>query len=228
MNKQEMAKQAMSLTGIKMIMSMEDSKRKNQIVCMGFCWGICALVLTGLYWARVDSVMKMQSIAEKFRSVDKVAYDVGCYSGPFSDNQAAVDYQEDLKDCDQDCKDAGSQWSTVFFLNGVVTLLLVINFMCVCVGSRVAVVRLLAAWFACCICCAHFPIIITTAVFRFRPQGMLCALSEANTYYSDDESLPTDDWTYEKDGSLILALWIIQLLCCCCCCCAGATPPKQQ
>ena len=167
-------------------------------------------------------------MATRDRDIDVIAYDVGCFSGPFSDSAAALDYQKDLEDCDKDCRDLGSQWSVVYICNAVIMTAMLINFVCVCVGSRVAIARLLGAWFACCICCAHFPIIITTAVLRFRPQGMLCALSEANTYFVDDETKPTDQWTYTSDGSLILALWIMQLLCCCCCCGAGSTPPSQR
>ena len=224
----DMAKMSLSYTGISLMMAMEDKTKKNTIVFVGFCWGVLCTVLAGFYWARVDSVMKWQSIVTKNSDTDIIAYDVGCFSGPFSDNEAAANLRDDLEDCDKDCQDLGSQWSVVFICNAVIMLLLIINFTCVCFGSRIVMCRLLAAWFACCICCAHFPIIITTAVFRFRPQGALCALSTANTYFADDESMPTDDWTYEKDGSLILALWIIQLLCCCCCCGAGATASPKR
>jgi len=58
-SKTDMAKMAMSLTGIQMMMAMEDSKRKNMIVCSGFCWGIICTIFAGFYWARVDSVMQL-------------------------------------------------------------------------------------------------------------------------------------------------------------------------
>jgi len=151
----EMAKMAMSYTGISMMMIMEDKTRKNTIVFAGFCWGVLCTVLAGFYWARVDSVMKWQSIVTKNSDTDIIAYDVGCSNGPFSDNEAAADYLKDLSDCDKDCQELGSQWSVVFLCNAVIMLLLIINFTCACFGSRIAMCRFLAAWFACCICCAH-------------------------------------------------------------------------
>jgi len=126
-------------------------------------------------------------------------------------------------DCDSDCQKKGSEWSTAFFANAVIIMLVIFNMVCACVGTKKAIARVIASCCACAICCAHFGIIITTAVFRFRPQGQLCALSLRPTSVpADKDSEITDDWTYEKDGALLLALWIIQLLCCCCCGGAGS------
>lgn len=79
-----------------------------------------------------------------------------------------------------------------------------------------------------CLCCVHFCTWISVAVYRFRDQGKLCALSKVPTSVtsSDAGTRAEDDWTYEKDGSLILALWVLQLLGCCCCCFAGVNMPK--
>jgi len=218
----EMAKLAFSLQGISMMMSLESRKIKTQIIVQGFVFGICALVMTGFYWGRTASIMNSQTIAERGSfSSDKVAYDVSC-GAPFSDQEAANDLLEDIsKDCDRDCLNEGSRWSHAFFANAIVTLLITVNMICVCIGAKVPFSRLIASICAFCLCCAHFPIIITTAVYRFRPYGMYCALSERNTYFADTDSDSTDDWTYAKDGALLLALWIIQLLCCCCCCGVG-------
>ncbi len=102
-------------------------------------------------------------------------------------------------------------------------MLIALNMVCACIGTKKAVARIIASLCACLLCCAHVGIIITTAVFRFRPQGQLCALSIAPTQYSADKDEDASDaWTYEKDGALLLALWIIQLLCCCCCSGAGS------
>ena len=91
-SKSEMAKAAMSLGGIQMMMAMEDQSRRTKIVIIGLCWGAIATIFAGFYWARVDSVMIAQSMAEKRGSIDVVAYDVGCFNGPFSDMDAAADY----------------------------------------------------------------------------------------------------------------------------------------
>lgn len=85
MSKVEMAKMAFSLQGISLMMSLESRKAKTQIVVSAFVFGICALVFTGFYWARVASIMNGQTIAERgsFNS-DYVAYDVSC-GAPYSD-----------------------------------------------------------------------------------------------------------------------------------------------
>ncbi len=97
-------------------------------------------------------------------------------------------------------------------------MLIIFNMICVCIGTRKAIARVIASVFASLICCAHFGIIIATAVYRFRPQGRLCALSQRGTSVpADKDEEITDDWTYEKDAALLAALWVIQLLCCLCC-----------
>lgn len=35
-------------------------------------------------------------------------------------------------------------------------------------------------------------------------------------------------WTYQKDGSLIVGIWVVQLLCCCCMCCAATWPLRPS
>ncbi len=106
-----------------------------------------------------------------------VVYDTSC-GAPFSDDKEAADLLADLgKDCDSDCTKAGSQWSVAFVLNAIVCTLIITNMICVCVGSRVPISRLIASCCACCICCFHVATIIVTAVFRFRNYGQYCALS---------------------------------------------------
>ena len=214
-----------------MIMENETGSRKMSIVCSACCFGVVALIMMSLYWARAQSVTNMQehkyaptySVSETI-----IAYDVSC-GAPFTDDDAAMQIMIDGKGkCDEDCQKAGSRWSHVFIINGVILSLMLVNFCCVCCGSRIAFARFCGAICACCICCAHIPIILASAVYRFRPQGMFCALSERPTYYEDTEKKPTDQWTYAKDGALILGLLLIQLLCFCCCCLTGITYPVDR
>lgn len=77
---------------------------------------------------------------------------------------------------------------------------------------------------ACCggiCCCLNFGAIITTGVFRFNSWGMLTALCLAPTKYEGmtDDGTEVKDFgtsrTYESDASVIVALWICQMVFCC-------------
>ena len=82
---------------------------------------------------------------------------------------------------------------------------------CVILGANKAVWRQAGAICAFITCFFHLIAIIVTLAFRFRPMGQLCAIMTAETNYtsSDVSEKPTDDWTYEKDGSLILGIAIL-------------------
>lgn len=87
---------------------------------------------------------------------------------------------------------------------------------CVSIGAYISYLRFIGAVCATCCFCVHFAIIVATGVYRFSLFGQLCALSTMPTNWTSDTEV-NDDWTYEKDGKLILALWIIQLLSFVCC-----------
>ena len=97
-------------------------------------------------------------------------------------------------------------------MNGILLLFILFNMICVGIGAFNATARFLGACFAPFLCLTHFGIIISTGVFRFSDYGKLCALSKLYTNYTSSDEPADDAWTYEKDGTLILALWIIQLL----------------
>lgn len=183
-----------------------------QIICSACCFGVVALIMMSLYWSRAGSVDIMQKqcdlVSNNCSDEGVIAYDVNC-GAPFTDDAAAFEIMKNGGDCDEDCKKAGSRWSHAFLANGLILTLMLLNFCCVCCGSKIAIARLCGALCACCICCAHIPIILSTAVYRFRPQGMFCALSERPTFYEEVLKRPTDQWTYAKDGALILLLFLI-------------------
>ena len=107
-------------------------------------------------------------------------------------------------------------------------LFLLCNMCCVGFGAYLPLFRCLGAFCATCCCCAHFGIIVATGVWRFSLYGRLCALSKQATNWTSDDELPNDDWTYEKDGKLILALWILQLLSFVCCCGVACAPLRTM
>lgn len=120
-------------------------------------------------------------------------------------------------------------------MQGSLMVLLIINMIIVGVGAYKAPARLVGGLCGCCLCCLHLIWIIVTAVIRFSAKSELCALVTFPTNYTGveergggwKEMTSNDDWTYEKDAALILALWILQLLCCCCCCCGAAVQPMS-
>ena len=59
------------------------------------------MILSGLWIARLDSVMKAQKRYEDVTGVTEsiVIYDVSCYVGPFSHDQRAEEKAEEARDC---------------------------------------------------------------------------------------------------------------------------------
>ena len=243
----------------KALVAAEPKGVKTQIICSAVCYGVCALILAGFYLARFSSVVNGQTIAEDSMGAaydsDIIYYDVGCIlpaAGAYAEVMArqgdsamgeaamkakgyesASDAWDNIKtisdDCDEDCLKAGTKWSDVYIANGIILLMIVCNMICVGIGACNAVCRLTGSICANLLCCAHFGIVIATAVYRFRPMGALCSKLPENTNIPTTEPADVDDaWTYVKDGELILACWIIQFLCCCCCCGAGNRPLVPQ
>ena len=134
---------------------------------------------------------------------------------PYSDYEKAYEYAKDLKDCGEDCK-TGTKWSEVFIGNAAILLMVTINMCCVCVGAYKPLVRLLAGVCAICTCCAQFGMVIASLVYRLNGMGQLCALSNyATNIPTTDPAEVNDDLTYSSDGTIILALVIVQLLASC-------------
>ena len=129
-----------------------------------------------------------------------------------------------------DCQKEGTLWSVIFMLNGILMLLIVVKQLFVCVGVYVAACRMIAGCWAIYLWCPYFAALIVTPVFRFSDKSKLCALNPTPTNYDSWDARPQSDdtWTYEKDGALILALWILQLICCCCPCYGGQACDKRQ
>merc|ERR1712051_24328 len=209
--KMDKMKMMFSVEAAKAMVAAENKRHKQMILGQAICVGVCSLIFCALYFARANSVnvmqVRAQDAADQFAAafggsaadIDYIVYDRSC-SAPYSDISAAAELAADLaKDCDLDCQKAGSRWSHVYFSMGFLMLFVLLATICVCVG-----------------------------VYKFRDYGKLCALSKAWTNYTSTDltELPNDDWTMEKDGALILGLWVMQLLGCCCCCFAGVNMPK--
>ena len=72
----------------------------------------------------------------------------------------------------------GTQWSTIYILNGVTLVLIGSNAVLMIFGAWYFYPRLLALIFNLFLTLLHFCAIVTTGVFRFRALGKLCALSK--------------------------------------------------
>lgn len=96
--------------------------------------------------------------------------------------------------------------------------MLMINMICVGIGAWKAWARFTGAICAFPMWCFNFAMLIVTATFRFRAYGKACALVESDTNMPSDSFEDLDDqWTYEKDGALIMGIFIVAILNCCAC-----------
>jgi hypothetical protein len=113
-----------------------------------------------------------------------ICYDVGCNTSGITDFGDLVDagiyLSAQASFClgDEDCLNKGSKWSHIFLMNGLILICITLNYICIAVGAHKPLMRLIAAWVAPFLCCAHIGIIIATAVYRFSDAGKICALSE--------------------------------------------------
>ena len=87
---------------------------------------------------------------------------------------------------DKDCRDRGSQWSTVIFFNSVILVAILLNMICIGFGSIMPTCRLVGAYFASIFCLLHLAVIVMSAVLRYNSMGMLCAMSSGPTDIGSD------------------------------------------
>ena len=202
---------------------------------------IVSILFWAFYFARYDSTDKMQTRFNNamkkagLKKIDYSIYDANCLTGgkfpDDADAQEILDLRKEILDgCDndKDCIEKGSRWSSIYLANGFVMFLTTCGAIMVLCGLNHAICRCCAAWLLSLVCITNFGVFITTAVWRFGPAGKLCAMNIAPTFQGNLKDETEDSWTYEKDGQLILALWILQVLGCCCCLFAGVNMPKPK
>ena len=189
-----------SVEAAKAMVAAENKRHKQMILGHAICLGVITLIFCALYYARLNAVNVLQTRSQDALDLvngpdlDYVVYDTSC-GLPYSDAQAAADLLKDLqKDCytDEDCRKAGSRWSHVYASMGTIMLIILLSTICVCIGVYKPVLRCVASCCMSCMCCVHFCTWIAVAVYRFRPQGKLCALSKAWTGWTDTDLLATD------------------------------------
>ena len=128
----------------------------------------------------------------------------------------------------------GSRFSVIYAFCGITFLLIGFANLCLTIGAYSFMAR---ACGLCCMCalgCVNFAAIITTACFRFSTMGQLAALSTCPSKYEGrpyENIVLSDKRTMASDASLILGLWITQLVVCVCNCCLGGAfnkPPSAE
>ena len=141
-----------------------------------------------------------------------VWYDVGCRDGPFSDNELAITYMSELSgSCDSDCIEDGTKWSIAYDLNGSVFLLFTLNSILGGFGAYSYYPRAINTACNFVLSIIAFSALITTAIFRWRTQGKLCALSLQPSQINDSGNFITSS-SFERDGNRLTGLWVFQLI----------------
>ena len=97
-------------------------------------------------------------------------------------NKESGEYQdliETIENLTRDYDDVrrGTQWSEIYSFNGSLLLFLCLNAVLAGFGSRYFYPRLVALVINLFLTLIHFCCVITTAVYRWRALGKLCALS---------------------------------------------------
>jgi len=200
--------------GVKNAMAAETKQSKIVIIVASGIILVASTILAGFYLASTANVQSYQTKALEYDKASSIIwYDVDCWDGPFSDTTLALEYKQEIatSDCDSDCLEMGTKWSIIYSLNGSTLLLIAMNMILMIFGAFRFWPRMIGACCNCLLSCIHLAAIITTAVFRFRLQGKLCALSLLPTKIDREMNLSFDR-TFETDGQMIIGLWISQLI----------------
>ncbi len=102
-------KMMFSVQMVQMMVDMEPAHIKRNIIIGASVFGLSAVIFDGLYWARVDSIVKGQERYEDAGGDDDiVGYDVSC-GEPWSDPQEAQDLIDEYgPDCGKSCRERGT------------------------------------------------------------------------------------------------------------------------
>ena len=163
-----------------------------------------------------DQSVNSAAVYKNCVAVDGKIYDNFVLTGPWSDNDQALELMYDLNGWSRSELSKGSRFSVVYGLCGFTLLLISIAYLLLAVGARKYDARVTGLVCLCCLECVNFAALITTACFRFNTMGKLAAISLCPSKFegTNDVGMPTvsDDRTIGTDADLILGLWIAQLI----------------
>ena len=207
-------------------MATEPKCKKLTIVLWAIIHLGISAVIIAFEFMRQDNVRDVQNDFEdicttepaKFPNTcsfdnDVVYYDVAWYDTPsdkYTDLSKAKEYYKELEDnCDTDCLEAGNRWSTIFVFTGTTLIFVAVVHVVLIIGIISHRSRIIGIIVSTVVSCVHLASIITTGVFRFNTMGKLSALSQMQTDPKDQNSK-----TYESVATLIVWLWVLQMLLC--------------
>ena len=104
----------------------------------------------------------------------------------------------------------GSNWSVIYSFMASTYMLYAANAAMGAFGSFYLWPRVISSCCNCLLSVVFLAAIITTAVYRFRTLGQLCALSENPSHV--DKLNKFTDRTYSRDGKEIVALWVFSMV----------------
>ena len=146
------------------------------------------------------------NLAEKGHVYDIYPFYV-CYS--FSDPVQAMELKAEITtECDQECREKGTQWSFLFMFNGIVLLLLCITYLLIAFGAKYFRARIIGSLLNIILLPIYISSVVIIACYRFSKQGKLAALCQASAHFEDDHEPMSALMTFERDGNIILGTWI--------------------
>ena len=168
----------------------------------------------------LDNYQDVQSYCEQ---VDGKVYDtfwvfLDQWSDTIKANQLILEIEQDW---DLSKIEKGSRFSVIYGFCGITLILLALTSACLSIGAYNMRARMAGLLCSCCLGVLNFVGLICTAVFRFNKMGQLASLSlvpsEFKATDTNQEEIPIDyngDSTISSDASLIVGIWISQLLAC--------------
>lgn len=175
-------------------------RKKLILITSGVTIGLC-LIFACFYFVRYADVGTAEDNRDaiklgygfKTTPEEALVYDQMCLE--LGQNYESGEYQDLVDNIasqirSQDDVKLGTQWSTVYLFNGVLLMLILGNAILTMFGAYYFYPRLFALILNLFLTVIHFCAIVTTAVYRFRALGKLCALSIQPTKKEDDS------WTY--------------------------------
>ena len=207
-------------------MLTETKKRKICLAALNGSILVVSVIFAGFWLASTAQANKYNTNAQKYYGDTLNWYDTECWKGPFTDDQEALKFMEDISGCNgNECSGDGTKWSVMYALNGATFLLFSLNAILGIFGSIFFWPRVIGFVCNCCLSCILFAGIITTGVFRYRTWGKLCSLCTSATHITESGEL-TDKTTYESDGTRISVLFVFQILLFIFFCAGGMYPVK--
>lgn len=232
----------LQITGLEKLKEAHQNESTSRRCKIAVGQAIHALLALGLgitfifWWSNASQI---QEAYDNFcdrtncRLPDLVFYDVAFYNGRFSDIDQAQEYAEELReDCSEDCFKDGCRWSIIYKFCAMTLILIAFNGIFMTLGAWNIQTRAISGCCCCLLGIVNLAAMITTCIFRFNTMGKLAALSQQGSKYDGGPdnidivgkkvmlvAFLSNEQTYEDDGTIIIILWVGQIILCLSHCC---------